>query len=83
MVMVPGETFDHTRGGMMKKVTLIVPDRIDVMLGSSRGAKVTEAELVTENIMKLLCDRSDYHQHYYFKDASRVRVVSIEDHDVT
>jgi hypothetical protein len=67
---------------MMKKVTLVVPDSIDVMLGSSRGAKATKKELIPENLMKVLCDRTDYHQHYYFKDSSKVKIVSIVDLDI-
>lgn len=65
----------------MKKLTLIVPDDIDVVHGSSRSAKATKKELIPENLMKVLCDRTDYHQHYYFKDSSKVIIVSIEDLD--
>ena len=65
----------------MKKVTILVPDELDVVQGSSRGASATTTEVVPESMMKVLCDRSDYHQHYYFKDESRVKILSIEDLD--
>ena len=66
----------------MKKVTIVVPDKVDVMLGSSRGGKATKKELNPVNLMKVLCDRTDYHQHYYFMDSSKVKIVSIEDLDI-
>jgi len=64
----------------MKIVTIIVPDELDVVLGSSRGAKAVKTEVSPENLLNVLCDRSDYHQHHYFKDPTKVRIVSIEDH---
>ncbi len=65
----------------MKKVIILVPDELDVVQGSSRGAKATTTEVTLGGMMKVLCDRSDYHQHHYFKDESRVKIVSIEDLD--
>jgi hypothetical protein len=63
----------------MKKVTLIVPDSIDVMIGSSRGAKRKKVDVTPGALLKVLCDRSDYHVHHYFGDPGLVKVEGIED----
>jgi hypothetical protein len=65
----------------MKKITLIVPDKIDHVIGSSRQKRSKAEEVTPDNIKKALCDRKDYHQYYYFESSDRVKVVSIEDHE--
>jgi hypothetical protein len=50
----------------MKKITLIVPDKIDHVIGSSRQKRSKAEEVTPDNIKKALCDRKDYHQYYYF-----------------
>ena len=65
----------------MNKITLIVPDKIEHVIGSSRG-KISKSEDVTsDNIKKALCDRSHYHQYYYFGSSDEVSVISIVDHE--
>ena len=63
----------------MKKITLIVPDKIEHIVGSSRSTRTTSEEITPDNISKALCDRSDYHQSYYFKSSDEVEIVSIVD----
>jgi hypothetical protein len=63
----------------MKKITLIVPDTINYVIGSSRSRRSKSEDITPDNLRKALCDRSDYHQYYYFKPSDEVRVVSIDD----
>lgn len=63
----------------MKKVTLIVPDHIDVLKNARSGGS-SQAALNATNLLKVLCDRSDYHESYCFKDAFAIKIVSIEEH---
>ena len=63
----------------MKKITLIVPDKIQHVIGSSRNRRVKSEEVIPENLIKALCDRADYHQYFYFKSPDDVKVVSIVD----
>ena len=65
----------------MKQITLIVPDTIDHVIGSSRGRKLKSEEVTLINLKKALCDRSNYHQYYYFEASDKVRVVSIVDYE--
>lgn len=61
----------------MKKVTLIVPDTISRLLGSTRGAVKEEIELNPENLLLMLTFRADYHEDYGFP-PDQINVVSIE-----
>jgi hypothetical protein len=63
----------------MKKVILIVPDKIQHVIGSSRSRTVTSENLMSANIINALCDRDDYHQYFYFESPDDVKVVSIVD----
>ena len=65
----------------MKKITLIVPDKIQHVIGSSRNRRVKSEEVIPENLIKALCDRNDYHQYFYFKSPDDVKVVSIVDYE--
>jgi hypothetical protein len=65
----------------MKQITLIVPDTIDHVIGSSRGRKLKSEEVTMDNMKKALCDRSNYHQYYYFETSDKVQVVSIVDYN--
>jgi len=65
----------------MKKITLIVPDKIQHVIGSSRSRRVKSEDVMPENIMKALCDRDDYHQYFYFKSPDDVKVFSIVDYE--
>ena len=64
----------------MKKVTLIVPDKIQHVIGSSRIIRSKSEKINPDNIKKALCERSDYHQYYHFKSSDKVEVLSIDDH---
>jgi hypothetical protein len=55
----------------MKQITLIVPDTIDHVIGSSRSRKLKPEEVTMDNLKKALCDRSNYHQYYYFQASGR------------
>ena len=65
----------------MKQITLIVPDTIDHVIGSSRSRKLKSEEVTLDNLKKALCDRNNYHQYYYFQASDKVQVVSIVDYD--
>ena len=65
----------------MKKVILIVPDKIQHLIGSSRSRRVESENLTPANIIKALCDRDDYHQYFYFESPDDVKVVSIVDYE--
>ncbi len=65
------------RGCAMKKVTLILPDKILRTLGSSRGSRTDEIELTPENLKLVLCEDSDYHESFRFR-ADEVEVLGIE-----
>lgn len=65
----------------MKKVILIVPDKIQHVIGSSRSRRVRSENLSALNIIAALCDRDDYHQYFYFESPDDVKVVSIVDYE--
>jgi hypothetical protein len=65
----------------MKQIVLLVPDTIDHVIGSSRSRKVKSEDVTHDNLKRALCDRSNYHQYYYFQDSDKVKVVSIVDCD--
>ncbi|MHA2408403.1 MAG: hypothetical protein ACXACA_08540 [Candidatus Ranarchaeia archaeon] len=65
----------------MKKVTLILPDKIQHVIGSSRTRTVEIENLNSANIIRALCDRDDYHQYFYFESPDDVKVVSIVDYE--
>ena len=65
----------------MKKVTLLVPDTIEHFVGSSYRSKSVSEDLTPENMKKALCDRSQYHQYYWFKSPDNVHVISITDYE--
>ena len=63
----------------MKKITLIVPDKIQQVIGSSRSRRIKSEDVAPDNLIKALCDRSNYHQYFYFEDSDNVKVMSIDD----
>ena len=65
----------------MKQITLIVPDTIDHVIGSSRSRKLKSEDVTLDNLKMALCDRNNYHQYYYFEASDKVKVVSIVDYD--
>jgi transcriptional regulator of met regulon len=65
----------------VKKITLIVPDKIQHVIGSSRSRRVRSENLMSAKIINALCDRDDYHQYFYFESPDDVKVVSIVDYE--
>lgn len=61
----------------MKKVTIIVPDKILYVLGTSISSETKEVETNHERIIEAL-ESNDYHVNYYFPGGT-VEVESIED----
>jgi len=51
----------------MKKVTLLLPDKIYRTVGTSRFSKTDLIDLTTENLLLVLCDDSSYHDRCKFK----------------
>jgi hypothetical protein len=62
----------------MKKVVLILPDKITRIAGTSRSVYKSEVDLTEEDLIKVLCI-DDYHSRYKFSPKD-VKVVSIEDY---
>ena len=60
----------------MKKVTLILPDKIKKVGGTSRSVYESEVEVTAEEVVKILCEQ-DYHTSYKIS-AEDVEVVSVE-----
>jgi len=61
----------------MKKVTLLLPDKITRTLGTSFVSRTGEVDFTARNLLKVLCEDSDYHERYKFiKDD--VKILSIE-----
>jgi len=65
----------------MKKVTPMVPDKIERVIGGSRSRHCDSVNVTGDTIVRALCERRDYHQYYYFATAERVRVLSIVDYE--
>jgi hypothetical protein len=65
----------------MKKVTLIVPDKIERVIGGSRSRHCDSVDVTADTIVRALCERRDYHQYYYFEALDRVKVLSIVDYE--
>ena len=64
----------------MKKVTLIVPNKIERVIGGSRSRHCDSVDVTADTIVRALCERRDYHQYYYFEASERVKVLSIVDY---
>jgi hypothetical protein len=62
----------------MKKITLILPDKITKVGGTSRSIYEREVELTAEEVIKILCEK-DYHSSYKICEKD-VTVVSVEDY---
>ena len=62
----------------MKKVTLILPDKVMKVGGSSRIVYEREVEITPEEIVKIFCF-PDYHSSYRF-NQKEVKIVSVEDY---
>lgn len=64
----------------MKKITLIVPDRILHSLSTSLTSKTEEIGLSSENLLKVLCEDSSGSERFKF-NWEDVRILSIEPAD--
>ena len=63
----------------MKKVVLILPDKITYVSGSSRNYRTIEIKLTEADLIKVLCE-DDYHIRYKFHEKD-VQVISIDDYN--
>lgn len=61
----------------MKKIVLIVPDKIDRIIGTREGTSRSSVEVTPENLLKVLGKTGDYHEGFCFKDLKKIKVVSI------
>lgn len=61
----------------MKRVVLLLPEKIIHVSGTSRFTKKTEIDLNPENLLKVLCEDVDYHETYKFSHED-VTIVAIE-----
>jgi len=62
----------------MKKVTLVLPDKINRTIGASRWSETDEIDLTPENLLLVLSDKSSYHDRYTIS-PEEVQILSIED----
>lgn len=60
----------------MKKVTLILPDKIMHVFGSSRTTYHSEVDLTPQNLIQVLT-LDAYHDRFKFNEEE-IRIVSIE-----
>jgi len=60
----------------MKKVTLLLPDKINHVFGSSRMTYHEEVDLTPENLIQVLT-LDAYHDRFKFKEED-IRIVSVE-----
>ena len=63
----------------MKKVTLLLPDKIIRVLGTSSMSRTSEIDLTPENMINVLVV-DEYHESFKFK-REQVKVLSIESVD--
>lgn len=61
----------------MKRIVLLLPDKITHVSGTSRFTQKTEIELNPKNLLKVLCEDVDYHERFKFSRED-VTIVSIE-----
>lgn len=60
----------------MKKVTLLLPDKIIRTLGTSRFSETDEVDFTPENLINVLV-LDEYHDRFKFKEED-IEIVSIE-----
>jgi len=61
----------------MKKVTLILPDKILHTLGSSSWTKTVEIDVCPENLLRMFEGSNDYHESFRL-DTTKVEILKIE-----
>ena len=66
--------------GSMKKVVLLLPDKINRTIGTSRFSETDEIDLTPENLLLVLCFDESYHDRYAFRTED-VQILSIESVD--
>ncbi len=62
----------------MKKVVLLLPDKVIHMFGTSRSHREMEVDLTKETLMKVLAEEVDYHERYKFSQED-VQIISLKD----
>ncbi len=62
----------------MKKVILLLPDKVIHMFGTSRTHREMEVDLTKETLMKVLAEEVDYHERYKFSQED-VQIISLKD----
>jgi hypothetical protein len=65
----------------MKKVVLIVPDKIDRTATTRAGKYHSSVETTTDNLLKVLGKGDHYHEDFCFEDLNKVMVLSIDDYE--
>ena len=65
------------KGSDMKRVTVLIPDKVITVISSSSGRAEVERLDVTPKLMVRALTTNEYHEHVYFEGG--VQVVSIED----
>lgn len=61
----------------MKKVILLLPDKVKHMFGTSRSHREMEVDLTKKTLMKVLAEEVDYHERYKFSKED-VQIISIK-----
>jgi len=60
----------------MKKVTLVLPDKINRTIGASRWSETDEIDLTPDTLLLVLTDKSSYHDRYTIS-PEEVQILSI------
>lgn len=65
----------------MKKVVLILPDRIECRFGSSCSTRTSRLDLTPETLLRVLGPKGGYHDDHFIRDLSTVKILSIEPYE--
>jgi len=65
----------------MKKVTLLIPDTIQLVIASDFGPVFFSEDVTPKNIRQALCDRNGHHKYYWFESSDEVNIISIADYE--
>jgi hypothetical protein len=65
----------------MKKITLLVPDKINCSRPPNSAGPSLSAKPLTAELLKLALTENDYHLNYFFANPEDVKILSLEDAD--
>ena len=63
----------------MKRIVVIVPDKVKMVHESHSNSYSKEYDVTGELIIQMFSRITDYHENIFFEDIKSIRVESIED----